>query len=268
MPILQESYLGHLDSQVRKSSVQATYRGKEPFPLDRARLITRTHLPPESELPVLTCNGGTTSQQLAATDATNAIELYQSLQPLDGDRRRPLTTVEASDRRLWAYMTHGPYLDYCRERFPKRHEDSDKYMGYIRDHWFFRRGRLRRNAVSRLWWAAHLTVCPWKADPELEFLTTEDQFYYTRILTKVQDIYQGIVERDFGRSLKVRILILDVLDRFQDRGVSLTDLCLEIFKRVNIISKHRDLGSIPAESLLPLIEELAERVVSAQSADS
>lgn len=266
MPILQESYLGHLDSQVRKSSVQAIYRGKEPFPLDRARLVTKTHLPPESELPILTCDGGTTSQQLAATDAENAIELYQSLQPLDGDRRRPLTTVEASDRRLWAYMTHGPYLDYCRERFPEFKEES---ANYIRDHWFFGRGRLRRNALSRLWWAAQLTVCPWQADPELEFLTKEDQFYYTRVLTKVQDIYQGIVERDFGRSLKVRILLLDVLDRFQDRDVSLTALGLEMFKRVNIISKHRDLGSIAAEEvLLPLIEEMAERVVSTQSADS
>jgi len=259
MPILQESYLGHLESQVRKPSVQAIYRGQEPFPIDRERLVTRTHLPLESDLPILTCDGGTTSQQLAATDAENAIELYQSLQPLDGDGRRPLTAVEASDRRLWAYMTHGPYLDYCRERYPKLGNES---ANYIRDHWFFGRGRLRRNAISRLWWAAHLTVCPWQADPELEILNRGDQFYYTRVLTKVQDIYQGIIERDFGRSLKVRILLLDVLDRFQDRGISLTQLGLEMFKRVNIISKHRDLGSMPAESLLKMIEEMADRVVS------
>ncbi|SNS31035.1 DUF6339 family protein [Sphingopyxis indica] len=68
-----------------------------------------------------------------------------------------LSPYEARDERLWSYLTHTSMLQYTRARWPIP-SDDDKAVPHIETHFFARTNRQieRDNAVSRLWWMAHL----------------------------------------------------------------------------------------------------------------
>jgi hypothetical protein len=68
-----------------------------------------------------------------------------------------LTPYDARDERLWVYLAHTSFLAYARVRWPIPQED-DKAIAHIQTHFFARANRQieRDNAVSRLWWMAHL----------------------------------------------------------------------------------------------------------------
>lgn len=68
-----------------------------------------------------------------------------------------LSPYEARDERLWCHLAHTRFLEYARARWPIPEED-EKAIPHIETHFFARTNRQieRDNAVSRLWWMAHL----------------------------------------------------------------------------------------------------------------
>ena len=73
---------------------------------------------------------------------------------------RALTSLrpyDARDERLWTYLTHTSLLDYTRTRWviPVENEEA---ITFIQTHFFAKDKRAieRDNAISRLWWMAHL----------------------------------------------------------------------------------------------------------------
>jgi hypothetical protein len=97
-----------------------------------------------------------------------------------------LTPYLARDERIWAYLTHTILLDYTRERWSIP-EDDDDAIKFISAHFFSKGNRdtMRSNAVSRLWWAAHLSS-------KVKDLSLEDAL---NILLYTQDIRGAIIER-------------------------------------------------------------------------
>ena len=179
----------------------------------------------------------------ARSDAGNAERLFRSLSHL-----KP---VYATDRRLWAAMCHGQYWRYTRWRFPGI-PDGDRAQTFIRSHWFVAGGGLgglRRNAVARLWWAAYLTVAPWERDPALEFLSHPDRFHYTKILLSSQQVYQDVIERDFGSSLHLRICLLDAFGRHRDAVSSADTLISRTCARLNLQLEYRHLLTLPPREM-------------------
>lgn len=133
-------------------------------------------------------------------DIENAIKLYEYL---------PLNETQASDKRLWTYLTHITFKNYTRERWL-----NDKTLEKnIYERWFIAGNSaraLRRNAISRLWWAVHLTVSPWKSDDYFASLKNDDKYVYTKTL-KNEDIMQALLERKIGWSQKLLIAILEYM---------------------------------------------------------
>lgn len=78
-----------------------------------------------------------------------------------------LTPYDARDERLWCYLSHTIFLNYARARWPIP-TDDEKAIPHIETHFFARSHRQveRDNAVSRLWWMAHL--CGRVAEVELK----------------------------------------------------------------------------------------------------
>ena len=70
---------------------------------------------------------------------------------------RNLTPKQATDERIWAYLTHFVFWDYTRARWQLK-GDKEKRQKIILSHFFVSgiRGMVRDNAVSRLWWMAHV----------------------------------------------------------------------------------------------------------------
>jgi hypothetical protein len=120
-------------------------------------------------------------------DFENTRNLYDAL--------KSLTPVQATDPRLWTYMTHISFWPYMRKRWQL--EASTTKAGnerdYILSHYFVRSSESRallRNGIARLWWYGYLT---YDAD-------RENPYELTGVLLKQLDIAQQILERSLGRN--------------------------------------------------------------------
>ncbi len=83
-------------------------------------------------------------------DAENAQIVYGALQGIN--------RYLARDERLWVWLTHGPCLEYSRERWITKGATKEKQISLIRDHFFATgaRGFERNNAIACLWWWAEI----------------------------------------------------------------------------------------------------------------
>jgi hypothetical protein len=113
-------------------------------------------------------------------DLENSIKIYDALKDLD--------RVQANDKRLWLTLTHTLFFEYTKRRWDIRNADSDKKL--IR-RFYFEGSSLEarmRNSISRLWWSAKITYDE----------SRDDHYELTKLLWSRQDIYQNIVERNYG----------------------------------------------------------------------
>jgi Family of unknown function (DUF6339) len=105
-----------------------------------------------------------------------------------------LTPVQASDPRLWTYLTHSVYSDYTAARWPID-PDAD-VTRRVRERYFVEGESLAsitRNSIARLWWFGHLTHDPLRAS----------RYELADVLLTVQDMQQAFLERTIGRSRKI-----------------------------------------------------------------
>ncbi len=114
------------------------------------------------------------------------------------DTLKSLNPVQATDPRLWTYMTHVTFWPYMRKRW--KLEASTTKAGnerdYILSHYFVRSLESRallRNGVARLWWYGFLTYDSNRENP----------YELTGVLLKQLDIAQQILERSLGRNRDV-----------------------------------------------------------------
>lgn len=79
-----------------------------------------------------------------------------------------LNHTQASDVRIWTFMSHVTFWDYMKKRCPVEEQPLEKRGEYILEHWFINglnpRTLLRHN-IALLWWGAHLTYDDKREDP-------------------------------------------------------------------------------------------------------
>lgn len=81
-------------------------------------------------------------------DLTSAIVIYEAYENL--------TPLQASDERLWTYLSHLDLFNYLQERW-----NGEKNSSYVLSHWFVETkspSKLIRDNISGLWWAVFLSV--------------------------------------------------------------------------------------------------------------
>lgn len=118
---------------------------------------------------------------------------------------RHMTPVQASDPRLWAYLTHVTEWEYMRKRWPvEQYLGKDRLKEIIQERYFFMSDRSRalvRNGMARLWWYGYCSYDESRSDP----------FELTSVLLKNLDVTQSILERTFSRNTMVTKAVLGVL---------------------------------------------------------
>jgi len=158
--------------------------------------------------------GGRAGDVLDALDSTSAIlesritaDAPPKLDLPDGDDKRDavnarrvftwlhqLTPVQASDPRLWVYLSHGPYAQYTAARWPV--DPGANVSDVIRDRYFLEGEGLRslvHDSIARLWWFGYLT----------RISGQPDEFEFTDVLLSLQDIQTAFLERAIGRSPRI-----------------------------------------------------------------
>lgn len=140
----------------------------------------------ENQLKLETSNG-------SDDDFVNAKIIYEAF--------NELTPLEANDTRLWVRLTH----DHCHKYVVNRWSINGKTSEVVIDRFFYeglgQRARLH-NALSRLWWIAHLTVDKNAASEELKWR-------FTKAACEKQDFITSIFERTMGSYENVRFGILE-----------------------------------------------------------
>lgn len=245
---LEGGYIDQLTANLRQDELATKY-GPIGFELDESR-IKPTPLPLHGGVPELVRPDGSAPVE---DDAKNAILVYKYL--------GRMTEEQAADRRLWSYLTHAEFRPYTYARWGK-----PKTVDVVKNRWFMLRERqgLLGNAMARLWWGAHLTHAPWERDPYLEPLgkLRLDEFEYTRLLYQNQNIFQGVLARRFGSSLRLRIGFLEALRRRASRFANLTDLSEQVERRINLVCSYRELAELPFEKLMSILEGMVVGVMA------
>ena len=181
---------------------------------------------------------------------------------------RSLDETQASDPRLWAYLSHVEFRKYTMERWGldgsykdiKSQEENTKAINYLLEHWFISSNDrdLRRHAIARLWWAAHLTYAPWEADREFfGDLKKDDPYYYTSILFSTQDIYQQVLERAMGRSNRILISVLDFLGKHPEWP---REKVRGLMKELNLAYGTKKIIALDRSALGNLIEKIGTEI--------
>ena len=139
-------------------------------------------------------------QRPPATDATNALTVYQALSGL--------TPHQASIERMWTYLCHCDCPTYVARRWLKTRPDERKdAVRKVKNHFFAEGNRalIRDNGVSRLWWLGKIAH---DIDPQepLRFLS---------LLLHRQDVRSALIERP-SISMNRRVLraIYDVMKKY------------------------------------------------------
>jgi len=126
----------------------------------------------------------------------NSISLYENLQ---------INETQASDKRLWTYLTHVHFWDFMKKTWQIDFtKDKSKVVEFIRDRYFLNTLNIRtltHNGISRLWWYSHLTVDN----------SRKDKYELTKVLLSLQDIPVSLLERSMGSNSNVRKAVLEFL---------------------------------------------------------
>ncbi|HEY4497468.1 MAG TPA: DUF6339 family protein [Candidatus Paceibacterota bacterium] len=227
------------------------------YPIKERGLLTSTIETP-GKLPALKAP----KKDPVSADVENSIALHGYYGDLD--------ETQASDPRLWAYLSHVEFRKYTLARWGLDGHYSDlkdgaskkRAINQLMEHWFVSGNDrdLRRHAIARLWWASHLTYAPWEKDPEFfGNLKNKDPYFYTRILLSTQDIYQQVLERAMGRSSHVLITVLDYLGKNKEFAQSRENV-RSLMKELNLVYGTKKIITLNRPALENLISRVASEI--------
>lgn len=179
-------------------------------------------------------------------DVDNAPQVYEFLGALDRSN--------ASDRRLWTYLTFVVYRDYMEKRWPLA--EVRNWKSRVQDRWLMlnaSRGKLVRNGISRLWWVTSLTY-----DPKCKHALSKvsgDPFAYTRQVFRNEDRVNSLFDREAGA---LPVLVRSVLEHASQGGAYGTDKHLAgLMKELTLVYGYRDIAFLDSDDLRTLIAESA-----------
>ena len=186
------------------------------------------------------------------TDSHNAMVVYTALQAL--------TPHQASDERLWTYLTHHECPQYVSARWLSNRKRPSQEVDVVKraqSHFFVRgnRGLTRDNGLSRLWWLGHIAHRIEPGNPR-RFLD---------VLLHFQDVRSALIERP-STSMNAHVLrgIYAVMRRnFEDENKTLfrRDPFREWMKNLNRRGGMVLLDALSDEQLSNLLNQEAARAL-------
>ena len=125
-----------------------------------------------------------------------------------------LSDSQASDERLWAGLSIGPFWNYVQKRWNLK--ETNNLVTSVKDHYLFGYGPRRsliRNAISRLWWIARLTY-----DEQ-----SQDHYHLTKFICSNSRYIGDILERNFSNNPNIIQPFLLAIKDGQDKYIISTD---------------------------------------------
>ncbi|MFZ3011405.1 MAG: DUF6339 family protein [Minisyncoccia bacterium] len=251
--IFKRMYVAELRDKIRSGESLCDYFKKDvEYPIET---LIQSTIKTDPEKLKLKYRG---KNESASNDLENAIALYEAFPDL--------TETQASDPRLWTYLTHVTLRDYVFARWPiggsceQIKTDSKQQattIDFILSHWFASGGNdrlLRRNAAARLWWPVHLTHAPWLREPEFfADLKTNDPYRFTKILLSMESIYAEVLERGLGRDNRI---LITVLEFFEANKSIKREQIRSFMKELNLFLSVRNLSLLSRKEMKETIFDI------------
>lgn len=235
--IFSREYIDELTSKVQQANIKQYFNedyfsNSEKNPPGKSVIQLNANI--ELRLP---------SSNIENNDIENSQIIYNEL--------KSLNETQASDPRLWTYLTHMTFWKYMRKRWPvEKFEDEaeellddlstkNRQINFILTRYFLltpNRRRLLRNGISRLWWYAHLTYDKNRKDP----------YELTKVLLSHQDIAQNLLERSLGSNKQVLSSILNFLK--DNQSLSREEI-REMIKEINLVGGVKNLHILDENEL-------------------
>ena len=155
-----------------------------------------------------------------------------------------LTPTEANDERLWVTLTHHYFHKYCVTRWMNQESKKDSVI----DRFFYEGNSLvarSRNAISRLWWTAYLTI---NNDTDNEDL----KWALTKTIFSTQDIQVSLLERKLGLYENIRTPFLEFYQ--ENKEVVNSKMIQKIIRELNNYGGVISLTELSNEDVKTLIQ--------------
>ena len=180
-------------------------------------------------------------------DFESAKAVFKSLQKL--------TPIQASDPRLWTYLTHVDLYEYMTQRWRDVITGETSKIDYIIEHWFVKTPSqqcLMRNAISGMWWAAYLSYDETRNDP----------FELTRVFYKDLDLpTRTIGTYRIGRHKEAVKGVLQFIKDFPDVMYSHFETKTRyIFKHFNVIGGSKPLSLFDMDFFYDECKEMSSEI--------
>jgi hypothetical protein len=179
-------------------------------------------------------------------DVANAPLVYEFLGAMD--------PANASDPRLWTYLSFVTYREYMEKRWSLNEESN--WKGRAETRWTMprvNRGKLVRHGIARLWWIASLTH-----DPTLRYplsSDSEDPFAYTSAVLANEDRVNALFDREAGAIPAVIRCVLEHVD--EDPQFQSDNYIRRLMKEITLTYGYRDLGALDEEILREVVKNAA-----------
>lgn len=161
-----------------------------------------------------------------------------------------LTPAQATDERLWATLCFSEFKDYANERWPFRSAEESKLHTHISTHWFANgvRGRMRDNAISRLWWMGYMA----KNIPEFSLEKVFEILFFN------SDYRSSLLERNStANAINVTTAILKITDEAYASGVPFKrDSFRNFMGKVDTLGGRSNLASMDVASLVKVLKPI------------
>jgi hypothetical protein len=219
---------------------------------DEVLLSSKTKTPGNPVVPILPgiFMRGRSYAELEFKNAQMLFEAYKNLSPED-----------ASDERLWTYLTHTVFWEYMQKRTKIRSGSNEAKGEYILTHWFLEPlspKTIARNDISRLWWGAYLTYQEGAEDP----------YALTKQLFSMQDYSRTLIEGVQGRNKNVLHGVLEfVIDNpelFKKRKEAKIRF---IMRAVNRTGGYKLLSTVSKEEIKNILKNMKDEIHSVRDED-
>jgi hypothetical protein len=173
-----------------------------------------------------------------------------------------LTPAQATDERLWVTLCFSQFKEYVNERWPFRVEEETKITNHISNHWFANgvRGRMRNNAISRLWWMGYTA----KNIPEFSV----DKVF--EILFFNSDYRSSLLERNSSaNSVNVSTAILRITNDAYNKGIKYKRECFRDFMmKVDTLGGRSNLAAMDIDSLVTVLNPIYQKAYTVEKASN
>lgn len=170
-----------------------------------------------------------------------------------------MNPAQATDVRIWAYLSHVTFWDYMRRRYPVEEQLESDRGSFILQHWFIESVNVKnllRHGISFLWWGAYLTYDEINPDP----------FMLTRELFSDLDYTRSLVPSTQGRNRNFLHAILEyVVTNPQAFSKYKEDKVRFIMRKLNCMAGYRVLCALSKVEVMRLVDTFKGEIEAVKS---